>query len=157
RVDVSRVSCNIVTGVGFLGAGTIFMRGDRIKGLATSAGIWVMAAIGMAIGCGMYVVALAATLLVFVVQTLFFDRSFSKFASKIPGHLEITMSDDLKSFDKLEQLLESQGIDIISSHIKKTKEDQLNYSFSIGMPQSTSVPEIVEKISQIKGVRTIEF
>ena len=156
-VDVSRVACNIVTGVGFLGAGTIFMRGDRIQGLATSAGIWVMAAIGMAIGCGMYGIASAATVLLFITQSMFFGRSFGSFVPKIPGHLNITMSDDVKSYDKLEKLLDSQGIEIHTSSIRKTKESQLSYSFGIRMPQNTNIPEVVEKITLIKGVRTIEF
>ena len=66
--DPSRVAANIVTGIGFLGAGVIFVKGRAVTGLTTAAGIWTMAGIGMAIGTGMYVLAIIATLLVVAFQ-----------------------------------------------------------------------------------------
>src|SRR4030043_437705 len=58
-VDISRVAAAVVTGIGFIGAGVIFrgMRGDRVMGLTTAASVWVAAAIGLAAGVGMYLVA----------------------------------------------------------------------------------------------------
>jgi putative Mg2+ transporter-C (MgtC) family protein len=58
-VDTSRVAAAVVTGIGFIGAGVIFrgMRGDRVMGLTTAASVWVAAAIGLAAGVGMYLVA----------------------------------------------------------------------------------------------------
>jgi putative Mg2+ transporter-C (MgtC) family protein len=58
-VDTSRVAAAVVTGIGFIGAGVIFrgMRGDRVMGLTTAASVWVSAAIGLAAGVGMYLVA----------------------------------------------------------------------------------------------------
>lgn len=63
-----RIAANIVTGVGFLGAGVIFLRGRNVTGLTTAAGIWTVAGIGMAAGLGMYALAGVATLLVVVLQ-----------------------------------------------------------------------------------------
>lgn len=58
-VDTSRVAAAVVTGIGFIGAGVIFrgMRGDRVMGLTTAASVWVTAAIGLAAGVGMYLIA----------------------------------------------------------------------------------------------------
>jgi putative Mg2+ transporter-C (MgtC) family protein len=58
-VDVSRVAAGVVTGIGFIGAGVIFrgMRGDHVMGLTTAASVWVTAAIGLAAGAGMYLIA----------------------------------------------------------------------------------------------------
>jgi putative Mg2+ transporter-C (MgtC) family protein len=58
-VDPSRVAAGVVTGIGFIGAGVIFrgMRGDRVMGLTTAASVWITAAIGLAAGVGMYLVA----------------------------------------------------------------------------------------------------
>lgn len=70
NVDPSRLASNIITGVGFLGAGLIFMKGDTIKGLTTAAGVWTTAAIGIAVGCGMYAEAALATLILTVIQLL---------------------------------------------------------------------------------------
>lgn len=62
--DTARVAAGIVTGIGFLGAGMILQRDDHIEGLTTAAGMWMVAAIGMAIGCGYYVLGIATTLIV---------------------------------------------------------------------------------------------
>lgn len=64
--DPSRIASTIVQGIGFLAAGVIFASGRRVRGLTTAAGIWVTAAIGMAIGAGFYIVAAAATLITLV-------------------------------------------------------------------------------------------
>lgn len=68
--NADRIAANIVTGVGFLGAGVIFFRGRSVTGLTTAAGIWTVAGIGMACGSGMYALAMVATMLVVILQFL---------------------------------------------------------------------------------------
>ncbi|WP_147027767.1 MgtC/SapB family protein [Methylobacterium oxalidis] len=64
-LDPSRVAAQVVSGIGFLGAGTILLRGEVVRGLTTAASLWAVAAIGLAAGGGLYVAALTATGLVF--------------------------------------------------------------------------------------------
>ncbi len=71
RIDASRVASNIITGISFLGAGMIFVKGTSIKGLTTAAGIWVTAAVGMAMGAGLYAVSFIAVILLLLVQIVF--------------------------------------------------------------------------------------
>ena len=71
NADQSRVAAQIVTGVGFLGAGTILRSGTGISGLTTAATIWATAAIGMAVGSGMYIASAAGTVLMLVILYLF--------------------------------------------------------------------------------------
>ncbi|NLT28249.1 MAG: MgtC/SapB family protein [Dehalococcoidales bacterium] len=70
--DQARVAAGIVTGIGFLGAGVILRRDDSnvVKGLTTAATIWITAGIGMAAGSGMYILAVAVTVMVFLVLIL---------------------------------------------------------------------------------------
>ena len=70
--DQARVAAGIVTGIGFLGAGVILRRDDSnvVKGLTTAATIWITAGIGMAAGSGMYILAIAVTVMVFLVLIL---------------------------------------------------------------------------------------
>jgi putative Mg2+ transporter-C (MgtC) family protein len=70
-LDPSRVAAQIVTGIGFIGAGLIFVQGDRVKGLTTAATVWLVTAVGMACGAGLPLLALAVTLAYFVVAFLF--------------------------------------------------------------------------------------
>lgn len=66
RLDVSRIAAQVVTGIGFIGAGTIIFQKNAVRGLTTAAGVWVTAAIGMACGGGMYVLAVVSTALVLI-------------------------------------------------------------------------------------------
>lgn len=68
--DPSRVAAQIVTGIGFLGAGIIIFRGVKVEGLTTASGLWVAAAIGMAIGAAMYSVGIAAAIIAFIVMVV---------------------------------------------------------------------------------------
>jgi putative Mg2+ transporter-C (MgtC) family protein len=70
-LDPSRVAAQIVSGIGFLGAGLIFVRRDSVRGLTTAASIWVTAAIGAAAGAGLFVLAILATAVYFLIALAF--------------------------------------------------------------------------------------
>jgi putative Mg2+ transporter-C (MgtC) family protein len=70
-LDPSRVAAQIVSGIGFIGAGIIFVQGDRVKGLTTAATVWLVTAVGMACGAGLPWLALAVTAAYFVVALIF--------------------------------------------------------------------------------------
>lgn len=70
QADASRVAAQIVSGVGFLGAGIIMFRGQKMHGLTTAAGIWATAGVGMAAGAGQYIVAVGATIIIIAVQCI---------------------------------------------------------------------------------------
>lgn len=70
-LDPSRVAAQIVTGIGFIGAGLIFVRGDRVAGLTTAATVWLVTGIGMACGAGLPLLAVAATVAYFIVALVF--------------------------------------------------------------------------------------
>ncbi len=74
--DSARVAAGIISGIGFLGAGVIFVRKDVIHGLTTAAGIWTTSAIAMCIGAGMYVLSAIAAVLMLIIQTIFKSDSF---------------------------------------------------------------------------------
>lgn len=76
--DTSRVAAQIVTGIGFIGAGTVLRNGPMVFGLTTAATLWIAASIGMACGAGMYGIAIIATALAVAVLTLIriFERQF---------------------------------------------------------------------------------
>ena len=70
-LDPSRIAAQVVTGIGFIGAGTIILQKKIVRGLTTAAGLWVTSAIGLACGAGMYVIAVVATVLTLIGLELF--------------------------------------------------------------------------------------
>ncbi len=81
-VESIRLSAQIITGIGFLGAGLIFFNGGKMNGVTTAAGIWVAAGIGMSVGYGLYLVAVAATIFALFVFTVlwYIENRLMKFA-----------------------------------------------------------------------------
>lgn len=78
QVDYSRIAAQILVGVGFIGAGIIMHYRGRVRGLTTAAGIWIAAAIGMAIGFGFYITSFLATLLVLIILFILGRIDFEK-------------------------------------------------------------------------------
>ncbi|MBI5421036.1 MAG: MgtC/SapB family protein [Parcubacteria group bacterium] len=70
-IDPTRIAAQVVVGVGFLGAGMIYAKGDKIQGITTAAGIWVAAAIGMTVGLKLYALALFAAVLSLIILIVF--------------------------------------------------------------------------------------
>ena len=87
RFDASRIAAQVVSGVGFLGAGMIFINNDNVQGLTTASGIWATAAIGLAYGAGMYGIALATTIMFMIIQV-----GFQKFHSSHTPQIRIKLS-----------------------------------------------------------------
>lgn len=86
--DTSRVAAQIVSGVGFLGAGALFQTRNHVKGMTTAATIWLVAAIGMTVGVGAYALAIFTSVLTFVVLRLL------RPVSKTVGHWDKTGKED---------------------------------------------------------------
>lgn len=102
--DESRIAAQIVTGIGFLGAGAIFREGAFVRGLTTAAGLWVVASIGMAAGSGTYWLAIIGTAV--TLATLFglkaIDAAVARRKAKVRSRLEIYID----KASKLESLLD---------------------------------------------------
>ena len=86
--DVSRIGAQVVSGIGFLGAGTIMVNRGHIKGLTTAAGLWASACIGLAIGTGFYEAAIVGTISVLFVERglKFMKKKFMKNLENYPEH-----------------------------------------------------------------------
>ena len=110
-LDPSRLASNVITGVSFLGAGVIFVRGGSIKGLTTAAGIWATAGIGLALGAGMYALGLFSTLLIILIQVAlhrFVPPSELLFAAEV----SVTLTDEADSLACLRDELLREGFTI---------------------------------------------
>ncbi len=95
-VDPSRVAAQVVSGIGFIGGGVIFMRRDVVRGLTTAASIWFTAALGMACGSGLFVLSVATTAGYFLIMLVFpkLAKRLPK-SRKLPGEIYISYEDGL--------------------------------------------------------------
>jgi len=94
--DGSRIAAQVVSGIGFLGAGVIFEKRGTVAGLTTAAGMWATSGIGLCIGAGLYLIGIVSTLFVVGLQTLFHKGFIVKqFQSPLSMHLEIKYHEDV--------------------------------------------------------------
>ena len=161
--DTARVAARVVTGIGFIGGGTVLRHGATVFGLTTAATLWVSAAIGMACGAGMYAVALTATVLsiLVLVSVRFFEKNVLTSSTKNLKRLKIaiTCSNENANFvydyivDKYSQLKE------ISKKMNKDETlTKINLILDInGQKPIQSMYKSLQKLDGIESVSIQEF
>ena len=153
--DPARIAAQVVTGVGFLGAGMIFVQRQTIKGLTTAAGMWATAGIGMAIGAGMYVIGILTAVLVVVIQIAL----HANMKILMPPHAkQVTVRNIPQGYQKeLTEQLKRKGILIEEVDISHQQEtDTYDLSFIAELPPKTYEEDILALIpydTEMKSVR----
>ena len=152
RLDPARVAAQVVSGIGFIGAGTIIFQKHVLKGLTTAAGIWCTAAIGLACGSGMYVLAIVTTLLTLICLEAFnfFLRRFGarnvsvRFTAPSKQHVSHVL-----------EVLERSGVRIGSYSMERNdtgEEPSYTVSMDISIRRDHYITRLLELMSDSDGV-----
>ena len=155
RADASRIASNVVTGVGFLGAGVIFVRDVSIKGLTTAAGIWATAGVGLAIGAGMYPLGIAASLLM-VVSQLILHRFFARLENTA-NEFTVVVTDTKDSVKNLKDKLASKNISVAKCNITRNSDSTLTLDVTVKKSRTISMDEIMLLIEQDDSIISVDI
>lgn len=155
RADASRIASNVVTGVGFLGAGVIFVRDVSIKGLTTAAGIWTTAGVGLAIGAGEYELGIAASVIM-VVSQLILHRFFSKLENTA-NEFTVVVTDTKDSVKNFKAKLASMNISVAKCNITRNKDSTLTLDVTVKKSRVISMDEIMLLIEQDDSIISIDI
>lgn len=132
--DGARIAAQVVSGIGFLGAGMIFVHKNTITGLTTAAGVWATAGVGLAIGAGMYVVGICAAFIIVLTQIILHGNF--RWLKQIKQKKLIVRGVQVADFQEHTiNLLHKAGINIADVSVEKT-DDGCNYTFIIEMPDN---------------------
>ncbi len=155
--DPGRIAAQVLTGIGFLGAGAIIHMKGSVRGLTTAAGIWMVAAIGLAIGAGMYVVSLIATGL--VLFTLVSLERYDRHRESISGEarvINVVIDGIAETFSPIDEILQRNDVNIQDRYIKYDYTQHVSaislVVFSKGKKDYSS---LFNEIKRILPVRTI--
>ena len=152
--DPARIAAQIVTGVGFLGAGSIIREGNKISGLTTAAGIWVVAAIGMATGYGEFGIAGFAVVCVLILQ-IFLRKILNAFESvKTFEYITIKCEPDLQIVTKIEDIIKNEGVTVVKSQFYKM-EGKLVIKLVTDMSEKT-FKTIFKKLLSVKEIISLD-
>jgi putative Mg2+ transporter-C (MgtC) family protein len=151
RADPARLAAQIIPGIGFIGAGAILHGRGRVTGLTTAATLWVVTAIGIAVGAGAYVEAIGATLM--VLATLLLLRRAENLIRRRLSHRRYTASldPDTESFEELVTSLKERKVVLKVESMEKVGSD-VEVTFRLAGPQHEH-DALVKRMLRDKGVR----
>ncbi|MNO37475.1 putative Mg(2+) transport ATPase [compost metagenome] len=162
RVDPARLAAQVITGIGFLGAGAIIRTGSYVSGLTTAASIWVVAGIGLCVGAGFYFGAVLVTFLVLV--SLFVFQKWEKYMlRKYRRHeMNIQMYDRQGILGQIVEELGEQDIQIfelmVQSHNKLEGQfETIIVRLSVKLPRGNKIVNAINKIYNYDDVLSIEI
>ncbi len=150
--DPGRIAAQVITGVGFLGAGAIIQMKGSVKGLTTAAGIWMVATLGMAVGVGLYVLSIIATLLI-----LFILVQLEKFEHRIKigsetRILKVKVVGIVNNIDDYKRVMIIYNIHMSNVHIEYDYSENITrINFAIVAKESTDYPKLLSALKQLNN------
>ena len=156
-VDPGRIAAQVVTGIGFLGAGAIIREKASIRGLTTAACLWVAAAVGLASGVGMYVTAVAVTILSLL--SLLCLKKVERIISRDSyAHIKIWAQDTVGQKSRVEQYLKEYQMQIVSIGIEKDVcSGHIVFEFEVKYTTQGYAAGLIDAIGNIEGVTRIRI
>ncbi|WP_164670648.1 MgtC/SapB family protein [Virgibacillus doumboii] len=154
RFDPARIPSYVISGIGFLGAGTIIVNGMTIRGLTTAASIWTVAGLGLVVGVGMYAAAIFTTLIILL--SLVFLNNFEKLFKKSRSSIliEIVAFPGLK-INNIVSVFESYNLSIKQVEIERVEDDLRNIFIKIDRDSELDRMSLFTEISRIDQVKNI--
>lgn len=159
QVDPSRIGAQVITGVGFLGAGTIILTGqNKIRGLTTAAGLWASACIGLAVGIGFYSGALIGTILIYISLELLprIEAAVYRRAGNLALYIEVT---DRAVFKDVMKSLKEQGVTIEDMDFSRGSvltQQGIGFSARLRLPRKVAADSVIDSLNRIEGVTLVD-
>ena len=155
EVDASRIAASVVSGIGFLAGGAILKTGATIQGLTTAAGLWLVTAIGLCAGGGMFVESIAVTVMGLTALTLL-RRFEDKDDKMIRRHVVLELSTSDTALANVMASMKDIDATVSDFNYKKRVEDQrIAVDFDVRIPESVGVNSFIEHIEKQDGLREI--
>lgn len=154
-VDPGRIAAQVVSGIGFLGAGTIMREGLTIRGLTTAASLWVVAGIGLAAGAGYYVGAILTAVAALVVLVVL-SRVEHRFIAKSTVHtMELVVRDKPGMLGRVGLVLGNFNINIRNVQMSQRSDSLLDIELQLLMPTAVDLTQLTQDLMAVEGVVSI--
>ena len=155
--DPGRIAAQVVSGIGFLGAGAILRYGATVRGLTTATCLWSVSGIGLATGMGFYIAAVAATILVLLSMVLLEGIEHWLFAGRGGRRLTITCRDRTGIVHQIEEQLSTRDIKMRNYGIERDfVEGRLSINARVDLPQGCDFGDIPQLLADVDGILECE-
>jgi putative Mg2+ transporter-C (MgtC) family protein len=154
--DPGRIAAQVVSGIGFLGAGAILKFGADIKGLTTAASIWAMAAVGMAIGAGMFWVSLIGVTVIFFALTIMNLIEKKIFKQRSLRKIEIIVKKRNANIQIIGEVFRTFDLQIISTGFERNVHDATDrFIFMVAVTPDLEVQKLADSLEQQPGMVSV--
>lgn len=154
--DPTRLGAQVISGIGFLGAGTIIYSESKIKGLTTAASLWAVACVGLTVGAGFYFIATISAILIYVILFIFNNISH-KIDGKLSTELMIVIKNDSATLGKSILMFNELNINIEKLHIDCEEDyENSNARLTVNLPSNMNINAALKKLSTFDGIISIE-
>ncbi len=154
-LDPSRVAAQVVSGIGFLGAGTIILRKEIVHGLTTAASLWAVAAIGLATGGGLYIAAVAATFVVLFILLAIKPVERHLFLNRRPRTLTLTIERTDFTLSSLESALDSADLHLQSIVFQSGDAQTEIIQLTVDRVTPDKLTDLIDDLRGMQGVKEI--
>ena len=154
--DSSRIAAQVISGVGFLGAGMIYVQRQAVKGLTTAAGIWSTSGVGLAVGAGMYFIGIASSVFIIVMQVIL-HRNYKILQMPNEEQLSVTLKDTSESMDYFESVLNEFDIKIMDAEFKKVDDGYVKIEVTANVPHELDVLKFMKETQKSENVRSVRI
>ncbi|MDO4539986.1 MAG: MgtC/SapB family protein [Syntrophomonadaceae bacterium] len=155
--DPGRIAAQVISGIGFLGAGTIMREGATVKGLTTAAGLWGVACVGLAVGAGMYIPAVVGTILMLFVL-IYFSRVENYFTGlRSFRGIVVQIDDQPGMMGSIGNALGEMGVSIkkINMNASDKEHEKLEVELLLDLPAEVRIEDVMTELAWVKGVSDI--
>ncbi len=154
--DPGRIAAQVISGIGFLGAGAILRFGANIKGLTTAASIWAIAALGLAIGAGMYSISFIGAAVILFALTIMDVFEKKVFKERILKKIELSVKKKDSNLRSLQQMLEQMDVKVVSAgFVRNVNESADQITFLVGVTRKMDIQKLIDALEQQPGVINI--
>ena len=157
--DPARIAAQVITGIGFIGAGTVMRHGSNVFGITTAATLWVSAAIGMACGTGMYGVAIMSTIFTIIVLVMarVFEKTFLRGSSKNKKRIKVKLSCVTENADEIYGYIVDNFTSLVEINKKQSTKlaNCTNVSFTADVNVKSPVKTMYKEFEKLEGLEAI--
>ncbi len=154
--DPARIAAQVVTGISFLGAGMIFRNGKAVTGLTTAAGIWATSGIGLAIGGGLYIVGIFATVVIASLQIIMHKFALSA-DTLVLGQIHCTIVHSETFRAAFNRFLEEHHMQVVSSKLSYNDDGTSAYDVTVRVAKNITMKDLSEFLESYEGVREVSI
>ena len=157
-VDPSRIAAGVITGIGFLGAGTIMHSRSAVRGLTTAASLWVVAGIGLAVGSGLYYASALTTILTIVALFLFSRLEHAMIRKDWYRTIVVETREGIDQLKNIREIIGEFRSDITDFEVERAS-DGSNMILKLGLKlyETKCAGQIVDQIGNLDGVRNVKW